>query len=69
MIPNLILDMTSLLVPFCAVCLGFALVGLGALAALTIRERPRKHAFRTVDLGVSTPANSTHPAVEHRVAA
>jgi hypothetical protein len=56
MMPNLVLDMTSLLAPFCAGCLGFALVGLGALWAVANEDRRRKRAFPSIQMGgVRTP--------------
>jgi hypothetical protein len=36
------LDLTDLLVPFCSICAGFSLIGLGALVAVAIEERPRR---------------------------
>jgi hypothetical protein len=42
MIPNSILDMPDVLVTFCSVAVGFALVGLGALVALLIEDKVRR---------------------------
>ena len=59
MVPNVILDLPGLLVPFCAVCAGFAMVGIVALIALAIREQPRRtRMLPTVELGGARPPES-----------
>jgi hypothetical protein len=70
MVPNLVFDMTSLLVPFCAGCLGFALVGLGALVAVAMGERPRRRSFQRVEMGgVTMSEGSARPVEQNRAAA
>ena len=70
MVPTLILDMSHLLVTFCAVGVGFALVGLGALLTLAIEDgRRRKRAVRAVLAGVAISNSSARPADRARAAA
>ena len=71
MMSNVVLELTHLLVPFCSVCVGFAMIGLGALVVVAIGEEPRRRrVFPTVELrGVRTPKRSAGPVDEARVSA
>jgi hypothetical protein len=57
MMPNMILDMTALLAPFCAGCIGVALVGLGALVAVAMDERARR---RRPGVAIARPVRPAH---------
>jgi len=70
MVPNLVFDMTSLLVPFCAGCLGFSLVGLGALVTVALSGRSKSRPFLRVErAGANVAETSAHPEAQPRVAA
>jgi hypothetical protein len=54
MVPDLNIEMTNLLVGFCSVAVGFALIGLAALVVLAIEERPgRKRTFPHLHVSVA----------------
>jgi hypothetical protein len=69
MVPNLSIDMTDLLVGFCSVAVGFALIGLSALVVLVIGERPgRKRTFPHLDVSVAA-TKKPEPSVDQPHAA